>query len=102
MWKNNLQLALRDLWQGLLQFRVWSLLAWQEVRQRYRRSMLGPFWLTISTGVMIAAMGPLYGRLRAGRCFVLMAISLVLWQLLVSLTTEACRRSSRASHTSRT
>ncbi len=43
--------------------RVWSLLGWQEVRQRYRRSILGPFWLTLSTGAMVAAMGPLYGRL---------------------------------------
>jgi ABC-type polysaccharide/polyol phosphate export permease len=94
MWKKNLQLALRDLWQGLLQFRVWSLLAWQEVRQRYRRSILGPFWLTISTGVMIAAMGPLYGRLLGqdvASYFPYLAISLVLWQLLASLTTEACQ-----------
>jgi ABC-type polysaccharide/polyol phosphate export permease len=94
MWKSNFQLALRDLLQGLLQFRVWSLLGWQEVRQRYRRSMLGPFWLTISTGVMIAAMGPLYGRLLGqdvASYFPYLAISLVLWQLLASLTTEACQ-----------
>ncbi len=35
----------------------------QDIRQRYRRSMLGPFWLTISMAVMIGAMGPLYGAL---------------------------------------
>ncbi|MEJ2767084.1 ABC transporter permease [Mycetohabitans sp. B46] len=35
----------------------------QDIRQRYRRSMLGPLWLTVSMGVMIAAMGPLYGTL---------------------------------------
>jgi ABC-type polysaccharide/polyol phosphate export permease len=94
MWKENLQLAVRDIRQGILQYRVWSLLGWQEVRQRYRRSMLGPFWLTISTGVMIAAMGPLYGRLLGqdvASYFPYLAVSLVLWQLLASLTTESCQ-----------
>ncbi|PLZ03212.1 ABC transporter [Burkholderia sp. WAC0059] len=35
----------------------------QDIRQRYRRSLLGPFWLTISMAVMVGAMGPLYGAL---------------------------------------
>src|SRR5262245_16656866 len=94
MWKKNLLLALRDLWQGIAMVRVWSLLGWQEVRQRYRRSILGPFWLTISTGAMIAAMGPLYGRLLnqdVTSYFPYLAISLVLWQLLAGLTQDACQ-----------
>src|SRR3954468_1641431 len=56
-------LVLRDLKDGLLGIHVWPTMAWYEIRQRYRRSALGPFWLTISTGVLVAAMGPLYGRL---------------------------------------
>ena len=75
-----------------MQFRVWSILGWQEVRQRYRRSILGPFWLTLSTGVMIIAMGPLYGRLLGqdvSSYLPYLAVSLVLWQLLANLTTES-------------
>jgi ABC-type polysaccharide/polyol phosphate export permease len=93
MWK-NLLLALQDLGHGIAMVRVWSLLGWQEVRQRYRRSILGPFWLTISTGAMIAAMGPLYGRLLnqdVTSYFPYLAISLVLWQLLANLTQDACQ-----------
>jgi lipopolysaccharide transport system permease protein len=56
-------LAARDLHTGLTSIHVWPLLAWYEIRQRYRRSALGPFWLTISTGILVAGMGPLYGRL---------------------------------------
>ena len=36
---------------------VWSLLAWQSIRQRYRRSTLGPRWMTISMAVQMATMG---------------------------------------------
>jgi len=42
---------------------IWWGLAWLEIKQRYSRSVIGPFWITLSTGVMVAAMGPLYGVL---------------------------------------
>lgn len=38
-------------------------LANSDIRQRYRRSTLGPFWITISTGVMIACIGLIFGKL---------------------------------------
>ena len=38
-------------------------LARSDIRQRYRRSVLGPFWITISTGVMIATIGIIFGTL---------------------------------------
>ncbi|MBL8528904.1 MAG: ABC transporter permease [Burkholderiales bacterium] len=94
MGKEHLLAALRDLTQGARMARVWSLLAWQEVRQRYRRSILGPFWLTISMGAMVAAVGPLYGRLLnqdVSTYFPYLAISLVLWNFLASLTNESCQ-----------
>ncbi len=39
------------------------MLGWQDVRQRYRRSALGPFWLTISMGVMIGTIGIVFGQI---------------------------------------
>ena len=38
------------------------LLGWQDIKQRYRRSKLGPFWLTISMGVMIGTIGIVFGQ----------------------------------------
>src|SRR5215468_7147061 len=49
--------AARDLRVGLASWRIWHLLATQEIRERYRRSLLGPFWLTISMGVQMLTMG---------------------------------------------
>lgn len=42
---------------------LWSVLAWYDIRQRYRRSLLGPLWLTISTAVMVTAMGVLWSTI---------------------------------------
>src|SRR4051812_1721789 len=56
-------LAARDILGGLAAWRLWSMLGWLDIRQRYRRSMLGAFWLTISMGVMVMALGTLYSSL---------------------------------------
>ena len=36
-------------------------LAWYDILGRYRRSVVGPFWLTISMGVTIASIGIVFG-----------------------------------------
>ena len=85
-------LALRDVRDGLMNVRVWQMLAWYEIRQRYKRSVLGPFWLTISMGALVAAMGPLYGRLfnqDVSAYFPFLAIGFIVWQLISSLLVEA-------------
>ena len=38
---------------------AWTL-GWLDIRLRYRGSMLGPLWLTLSTGIMVGALGYLY------------------------------------------
>jgi len=88
---SNFALALKDLVDGVCSIHVWPMLGWQEIRQRYRRSVMGPFWLTISTGAMIAGMGPLYGRLFGqdiGLYFPYLAISFVVWLLIANLINE--------------
>lgn len=55
--------AAQDLVQGLTKNWMWTTLAVQDLRLRYRGSVLGPFWLTIGTGIMIGATGILYAEL---------------------------------------
>ncbi len=55
--------AWRDLTRGFMQHELWLLLGWQDIKQRYRRSTLGPLWITIATGVMALALGLLYSML---------------------------------------
>lgn len=83
--KTNRQLALADLVEGVASIHIWPALGWQEVVKRYRRSVLGPLWLTISTGIMVSIMGPLYGKLfklDIASYFPYLAVSMVLWQTI--------------------
>lgn len=86
-------LAWRDLTTGWSKSWLWGALALQDIRLRYRGSMLGPFWLTLSTLIMVAALGtiyPLLFRVEAGAYIPYLAVGLVVWQLLSNLTTEGC------------
>src|SRR4051812_13550429 len=55
--------AADDLAGGWRQRQLWGHLAWQDIRQRYRRSVLGPIWITISMAVTAVALGVLYAGL---------------------------------------
>jgi len=87
------RMALRDLGEAWRLRRLCWTLAWLDIKLRYRGSMLGPFWLTISTAVMVAAMGGIYAtlfhmNLRAYLPF--LTLSLVLWNYLSALVSDAC------------
>jgi ABC-2 type transport system permease protein len=51
---------LRDGWQ---QRQLWGHLGWQDIKQRYRRSVLGPVWISITMAVTAVALGILYAGL---------------------------------------
>ncbi|VWC76435.1 ABC transporter permease [Burkholderia lata] len=79
-----LTLSLDDLKQSIASWRLWTLLGWLEIRQRYARSRVGPFWLTISMGVMITSLGVVYGTLfgqKMNEYLPFLASSIVLWGL---------------------
>jgi lipopolysaccharide transport system permease protein len=87
------RLAVADVTRGLHLWRLAWALGWLDIRLRYRGSMLGPFWLTISTGVMVGSLGVLYSTLfkmdlRSYLPF--LALSQVLWGFLAGLVSEAC------------
>ena len=46
-----------DLIRGLSDVRLWWLLGQTDMRQRYSRSRLGPFWITLSMAMFIAGIG---------------------------------------------
>jgi ABC-2 type transport system permease protein len=55
--------AITDIRNGLRERELWSHLGWQDIKQRYRRSVLGPFWITISQAVLALGLGLLYSQL---------------------------------------
>jgi lipopolysaccharide transport system permease protein len=57
------QQALADLRHGLSLWRLWIMFGWIDIRQRYRRALIGPFWITISMAVMVTTLGVIYSSL---------------------------------------
>ena len=92
-------LAWLDLVRGARAAHLWGLLGWQDVRHRYRRSRLGPFWVTISMGVLVGALGALYGallRVEAAEYVPFLALGFIVWTLISGLITEGCDAFARA------
>lgn len=90
----NAHRAINDIWNGLRNYEIWTMLAWLEIKQRYRRSVIGPFWLTLSTAIMIFAMGPLYGSLfgqSLDKYFLYLATSIIVWQLISTSINDSCQ-----------
>ncbi len=56
-------LALKDFSRAARQYRVWLHLGWVEVKQRYRRSIIGPWWISLSMLIFILMMGIVFSRL---------------------------------------
>ena len=87
------EVALLDLVQGARAHHLWGLLGWQDIRRRYRRSILGPFWITISMGVFVAALGTLYGALlkvELAEYVPYLALGFIVWTLISSMLTDGC------------
>lgn len=83
--------GLADLRASLRVWPLWSLLGWLDIRHRYARSVLGPFWLTISTGVLVATLGVVYGSLfgqELADYLPMVAIGLVLWNMFSAVVNE--------------
>lgn len=73
--------------------RLSGMLAWQDVRQSYRRSALGPFWLTIGMGVQILTMGFVFGlifKADLNEYVPFLAVSIIFWGLIASTIVDGC------------
>jgi lipopolysaccharide transport system permease protein len=91
--RNSSVLALRDVASGLAAFHIWGPLGWHDIKQRYRRSVLGPLWLTLSAAVFIGAIGVLYAaffRQETSEYVPFLAIGVIVWTLLSTSVNEGC------------
>jgi ABC-2 type transport system permease protein len=74
-----------DLVAGFGKRELWLHLGWQDIKQRYRRSVLGPIWITIATGATAVAMGLLYStlfKLPLAEHLPYITLGLIVWGLI--------------------
>lgn len=89
----TLSKAADDLYTGLIRWRLWGLIAWHDIRTRYRRSVLGPFWLTLSMAVLVGSLGFLYGalfQLSIREYLPFLTLGFVAWALISGLINDGC------------
>ncbi len=82
---------LHDLAAALRLRRIWWRLGLQDIRRRFRRSVLGAGWIFIQLAVTIAALGVVYGHLLGQdmRTFLpFLAVGLVLWGFITASVVE--------------
>lgn len=87
-----IHLADRDIVNGLARWRVWLMLGWHDIDQRYRRTTLGPFWFTLTTFVMVASLGFVFSKVLGNDMSTyipFLAAGLVSWALISQIVSEA-------------
>ena len=83
--------AVSDLTRGLRYRELWGMMGWQDIRQRYRRSVLGPFWLTLNMGLMVLGLGILYAGLfgqPVDTYLPFLTLGFIVWALLSGVLIE--------------
>jgi ABC-type polysaccharide/polyol phosphate export permease len=83
--------ALNDLYEGGGNWRMWSRLGWMEIRRRYRRTMIGPFWTSFNVAVMVFTMGFLWAALfgqPVSRYMPYLTGGIIVWQFLSACMNE--------------
>lgn len=88
---SQLDTAIDDFRAGILSWRLSQFLAWQDVKQRYRRSTLGPIWLTLSFGVQILTMGFLSSflfTLPISKALPYVCAGMLLWSFVTQMLTD--------------
>jgi ABC-type polysaccharide/polyol phosphate export permease len=81
-----------DFVRSIEQWRLWSTLAINDVAARYRGSVLGPFWITLSTTAFVLGISLVYGNLMqvsTAKYVSWMATGVVLWTFMSGTILES-------------
>lgn len=91
--RTGVGVALQDISDAFAKWRLALTFGWQDVAQRYRRSRVGAFWLTLNMIVFIAALGAVFGTLfRAPMVEFLpyLCVSIIVWNFISATLGEGC------------
>jgi len=88
-----LSLALKDLKNGGKDWRLWSALAQEDLAQRYRRTLIGIAWITITFGLFIGAKVLIFGNIMKvpmAEYSVYVTLGFLAWQFISAGVTDGC------------
>ncbi|WP_265533507.1 ABC transporter permease [Pseudomonas saponiphila] len=82
-----------DLRSALIATETWIFLGSHDIKQRYRRSVLGPLWITLSTAVLIGGLGVMYAglfKMDVNDYIPYLAAGMITWSFMTLVVTESC------------
>ncbi len=90
---SNTRNAIIDLRDGMRRWHLWYWMAASEIKRRYRRTVLGPFWATISLSIFIVSMTFLFSNLwktDTSKFLPFFAAGIIYWTFISAVMTEGC------------
>jgi ABC-2 type transport system permease protein/lipopolysaccharide transport system permease protein len=73
-------------------YKIWPYIAWNDVRSRYRRTILGPFWLVLANAITIVGMGLIWSfifKMDLKEYFPKLTAAMVCWTFISSTISES-------------
>lgn len=89
----NLRLGLEDFLNSIFGTDKWVFLAFFDIRMKYRRSYLGPWWETLSAALIIGTLGYLWSQIfkvDMATYIPYFSIGFVLWLYISAQINESC------------
>lgn len=85
--------AIQDIRDGFALKHIWGALALLEARQRYRGSILGPFWTTLSTAITVVILSVVYSRILnddGGGYTKYLYCGFIIWSFIAASVGDGC------------
>jgi lipopolysaccharide transport system permease protein len=85
--------AATDIAEAMKKYHLAAVFGWQDIAQRYRRSKVGAFWLSINMAVLIAAIGLIFGTLFRSPMqdfLPYLCIGIIIWGFISTTLAESC------------
>jgi ABC-type polysaccharide/polyol phosphate export permease len=83
--------AIEDIWRGLGNWPMWTRLGWLDIKRRYRRTTVGPFWTAFQLATMVFSVGFLWSALfgqPVSQYMPFLCSGLVVWVLISNIVNE--------------
>src|ERR1700728_4718162 len=85
--------AADDLLRGFQRRELWGRLGWLDVKRRYRRTTIGPFWNSLTLAIYVLAVGTVGAALwhqNIHDYLPYLVSGMVVWTLVSSIIMESC------------
>lgn len=91
--KTNFAIGFEIYIKSLKDWRIWIYMAFTDIRRRYQRTVIGPFWVTLSIAIFIGSMGvifPILWHTDVKTFLPFFSSGFIMWTFVSSVTSEAC------------